>query len=208
MDLPKGYEYRHGFVHQVDREPFDYDLEYKEKQSTNVEMSYLRMGWLAASIPHEELRDFYVVDVGSGNGEFARCASKHFKKVCEYDLSGDTISREELMGTPWDLAVFSDVVEHFPDLNEFIDIPWTYAMVSFPETPEVESFEELQAWRHFKPNEHLWYMTGKGFSAWATKNIPGVKIINQGYFEDMIRARWDKNKPNISTTLLKRDVRS
>jgi len=204
MDLPEGYEYKNGFIHQKNREEYKYTLEYKDKQSTNVEMSYLRLGWLSANIPHEELRDFLVVDIGSGNGEFAKCASSHFKRIYEYDLVGETISKEELMNTNWDLAVFSDVVEHYPDLNEFIEVPWRYAMVSFPETPEFANFEEMKKWRHFKPNEHLWYMTGTGFVDWASTKIPNLEVINQGCFEDMIRTRWDSGKQNISTTLLKR----
>jgi hypothetical protein len=195
MELPDGYEYRNGFIHQKDREEYYYDLEYKEKQSTNVAMSYLRLGWLSSHIPYEELREFTAVDVGSGNGEFAKCAKNHLRRVCEYDLAGDSISREELLEFPWDLAVFSD---------EFVEIPWRYAMVSFPQTPEFDSFEEMREWRHFKPNEHLWYMTGDGFVEWASTKIPNLEVVGQSFFEDMIRTRWDYHKPNISTVLLKR----
>ena len=204
MDLPTGYEYKHGFIHQCERKEYNYDVDYKGRQSTNVAMSFLRIGWLSASVPFEELREFNVVDVGSGNGEYAKCAKTVFKSVSEYDLSGETISRRELMETNWDLAVFSDVVEHYPDLNEFLEIPWEYAQVSFPETPDVESFEELKNWRHFKPNEHLWYMTGEGFIEWATKEDPKIEVVNSGCCEDMIRKRWNDDTQNIATVLLKR----
>lgn len=204
INLPKEYEYKNGFLHQKTHIPFEYDLEYKKKQSTNKEMSYLRLGWLSASIPYEKLKNFCAVDVGSGNGEFSRYAKTVFKEICEYDLSGETISKEQLFSTNWDLAVFSDVIEHFPDINEFFEIPWKYALVSFPETPQFYDFNDLKEWRHFKPNEHLWYMNSKSFIKWAKSIIPSLQILNFGYFEDLIRKRWDDDLPNIATILLKR----
>jgi len=205
MELPRGYAYELGFIRQVKRQEFEYDETYKARQSTNEAMSYFRLGWLAAHIPYQEWRDMQIVDIGCGSGEFISHASGKFARVCGYDLCGDSITKEELMSTDWDIVVLSDVLEHFEHINELFDMSWNYAMVSFPETPDFETFEELQKWRHFKPNEHLWYLHSEGLRRWLEKEHPKTVMVSSGNFEDAIRTRWDPELPNISTVLFKRN---
>jgi len=202
--LPKGYAYEGPFIKQVEHEDFDYTVDYKARQSTNVEMSYLRLGWLSASIPYEKMSKMRVVDIGSGNGMFVSCARNVFSEVYGYDLCGESITEKDLKETSWDLVVMSDVLEHYEDINDFLLLKWEYAMVSFPETPKCNSFEELRQWRHFKPNEHLYYLDLKGMKQWLSNTEPSIEIVNHGHFEDHIRSRWDEDLPNITTVLLRR----
>jgi predicted TPR repeat methyltransferase len=204
FELPDGYAYEGPFIKQVKYEHFDYTVDYKARQSTNVEMSYFRLGWLSSSIAYDEMSKMNVVDIGSGNGVFVDCAKKVFKRVCGYDLCGESISEKELMDTNWDLIVMSDVLEHYSDINDFLLLKWDYAMVSFPETPKCISFEELREWRHFKPNEHLYYLDLQGMRQWLANTEPSIEIVNHGHFEDHIRSRWNDAIPNITTVLLRR----
>jgi len=204
IELPDGYRYDRGFVRQVSHQNFVYDQDYKARQSTDEAMSYMRLGWLAAHIPYEQWHGMTLVDIGCGSGTFLLHAADKFKIVAGYDLCGPSITKEDLMSTDWDIVVLSDVLEHFEDIEELFDMRWAYALISFPETPEFERFEEMQKWRHFKPNEHLWYLHSEGLRHWLEKEHSETVVVSSGDFEDAIRKRWDPELPNISTVLLKR----
>jgi len=204
IDLPDGYGYDGPFIKQISHSDFDYTVDYKARQSTNVEMSYLRLGWLSASISYDKLSAMKAVDIGSGNGVFVDCASAILGEIHGYDLCGKSISREDLMSTSWDLVILSDVLEHYDDIAELFDMKWEYAMISFPETPSVVNFGELKSWRHFKPNEHIYHLDLQGMKEWLTNTEPGIQVVRCGHFEDHIRKRWDENLPNITTMLIHR----
>ena len=205
-DLPPEYSYdENGFIKQIVRDPFIYTQDYKDHQSTNLEMSSLRLGWLAQHFTIDQMRSMEAVDVGCGNGLFVRSCEKVFRSICGYDVVGESISDSYLYGKVWDLSVLSDVLEHFDDIEKFFKIKWRYCMLSFPETPPVRTFAELQAWRHFKPNEHIYYLHAEGVKEWIRKK-PSVTVIDHSNFEDLIRTRWDVNNVNISTLLLMRQI--
>jgi len=197
-----------GFWKQVAPAPFVYTEEYKSRQSTNESMSFLRLGWLAAHLEFSKMKDMRVVDIGCGNGEFVRHAKKFFSSAVGYDVAGASISERELKNTEWDLVVLSDVLEHFANIDDLFDLKWKFAFVSFPETPSVSSWEELEKakFRHFKPDEHLWMMNTRGFREWA--DSMGAEIVAEDCFEDAIRTRWEANTRNISSFLLKRSPSS
>jgi len=203
-NLPKSYIYdENGFVKQKEHDHFPYTVEYKKRQGTNVEMCYLRLGWLSAYFSYEEMKEMNVVDIGCGSGIFVKCCTGKFKKIVGYDVVGESISKRELYNVHWDLIVLSDVLEHFENIEDLFKIKWNYAMISFPETPKYENFEELKLWRHFKPNEHLYYLDLDNIIRWFEKNRD-VEVVQTGNFEDLIRTRWNEEKTNISTVLVRR----
>ena len=189
----------YGFQKQDDPQPFNYDMEYKMRQSTNDAMSWLRLGWLEAYIPFDKLRHFNAVDVGAGNYSFVRTAANVFKRMVPYDLAGESITEKELYGTTWDLVVMSDVLEHFHNIDDFWKMHFRYAMVSFPESPGDMPIRE---WRHYKPDEHIYCLTQAKLSQWVIHN--GAQLMACGCPEDMMRKRWDADIINISTILIKR----
>jgi len=207
LEVPEGYSVdRFGFIKQVRHDHFDYDIEYKMRQGTNIEMSFLRLGWLAACISYEKMKQMDVVDIGCGNGCFVDCCENFFKNIYGYDVCGESITRHDLVTHRWDLIVMSDVLEHFEEIDELFGYHWQHAMISFPETPEVGSFGELLKWRHFKPNEHIYCLHMRGIIEWMKEKDSTVKVLQTGHFEDFIRTRWDADKPNVSTVLVSRDV--
>jgi SAM-dependent methyltransferase len=187
-----------GFLKQQDIHPFDYSVEYKKAQSTDARMSWLRMGWLSANIPYDDLKTFNVVDLGSGNGVFIKESSKVFKRIVPFDLAGESITKEELYSTVWDLVVASDVIEHFNEIDDFWKIRFRYAFISFPEVPKRLS---LKLWHHYKPDEHIYALSLANVVKWAEKH--GMELVACGVPEDMLRTRWDEKEPNISTVLIK-----
>lgn len=205
QDLPDGYEYEeNGFVKQVNHIDFPYDEKYKEKQSTNAEMTFLRLGWLSAYVSCDDIMSMKVVDIGCGNGEFIKHSSRVFDNIHGFDLAGESISTEELEETVWDLVVLSDVLEHFDNIDYlFTRLKWKFCLLSYPETPEVETFEELSSWRHFKPNEHIYYLHESGVKQWVAKH--DAMVVGCGDPEDMIRKRWHEDKRNITTMLILRE---
>lgn len=193
---------KYGFWRQSNPERFSYDESYKSNQRTTPEMSWCRLGFLASKISPDKMKCWKVCDIGSGNGVFANEASRFFKEgVKEYDLSGNSISKEELEITEWDLIFLTDVLEHFEDIDDLFKIHFRYAFISFPETPEVNDFHELQSWRHFKPNEHIYCLNLKGMIKWL--NSHSYASITYGNPEDMIRASSD-GRVNISTIIASR----
>lgn len=200
--MPSYSKENYGFWRQQNPVPFTYDDSYEQKQSTNIEMVYLRLGWLSAHICFDALKEMTVVDVGAGNGSFVNHSKGKFKNIYSYDIVGsDTISEETLKTTEWDLMVFSDVLEHYEDIEDLFKYKWKYVMVSFPETPEVTVWQELESWKHFKPNEHLWHLNMKGMIQWFIDH--SCEVIGSGHPEDILRKRWSAC-PNISTILAKR----
>lgn len=193
----------YGFWKQDDPKPFTYTPEYAGSQSTTEAMAFLRLGWVSALLPDDYLREASVVDVGAGNRAVEKFLGSHVGRVASYDVAGDSISREELRGTSWDLALFCDVIEHVPDLGFLWDIPWKYAYVSFPETPPVRTWRDLRSWRHFKPDEHVWMLNLSGMTQFVSGRAGG-QVLGAGHAEDLIRTRWDPVFPNISSMLIRR----
>jgi len=52
---------KYGVVRQQNPIPFQYDLHYLAKQSTNREMAHLRIGYLMAYVPYEVISRFRAV---------------------------------------------------------------------------------------------------------------------------------------------------
>jgi hypothetical protein len=191
------------FWRQVDPKPFNYDVSYKESQGTTVAMSWLRLGVLLNSLGVDinKLKDWWVCDVGSGNGKFAKEASKVFGNVREYDLSGDTISEDELYSRNWDVIFLTDVLEHYSNIEDLFKIKFNYLFLSFPETPAVNDFSELCGWRHYKPDEHIWMLNKNGIVQWLHDHRK--EVIYTGNPEDAIR----KSPYNVNiSTVICRDI--
>jgi hypothetical protein len=100
------------------------------------------------------------------------------------------------------MVVLSDVLEHFNDIDDLFTMKWRYAFISYPETPKVETWEQLKGWRHFKPDEHIWCLNKEGMRRWMYDH--GSTVIATSHFEDSIRKRWDDQIPNITSFLIER----
>jgi hypothetical protein len=165
-------------------------------------MSFLRIGYLTSFLPIETIRQMKMVDIGSGNNIFYNVSKTVFKEAYAYDVAGESISKESLYSLSWDLVTLFDVLEHFEDIDDLFKINWKYAFISFPETPKVNSWEELKTWRHFKPNEHIWCLNKEGVTQWFNDN--NCLVLGVSHFEDLIRVRWNPDLPNITSMVIER----
>ena len=177
----------YGFWKQDNPDNIEYTIEYKQQQRTDECMSWLRLGYLfnTLNIPVSEYSKWTVCDVGSGNGKFAEQARRVFGTVYEYDVSGDTISEDQLYNTDWDCIFLTDVLEHFSNIDDLFRIKFKYIFLSFPECPYAEDYKDLKTWRHYKPNEHIYMLNADNVKEWL--DVHGYKAKAIGNPEDAIR---------------------
>lgn len=189
----------YGFWRQLNPDPITYDEAYKAIQKTTTEMSWLRLGVLINTLnkPLAELKNWWMCDVGSGNGTFAKEAAKVFGNVREYDLSGNSISADELYSRHWNVIFLTDVLEHYSNIDDLFSINADYIFLSFPETPGVTNWGELQDWRHYRPNEHIWMLNKDGVVKWLRDH--DREVLYTGNPEDAIRK--SPYNVNISTVI-------
>lgn len=198
------YKTEFDFYKQGKTEHFNYEDTYKRNLKTTKELCLIRFGWLSSFLSYEEMQNMSAMDYGCGSGEMKKNIGSFFMNFYEYDINYENgLTYHETCNNNFDIIFVMDVIEHIDDINFiFNKLNWKYAMISFPETPSIDKMEDLYKWRHFKPNEHIWCLNQIGFKKMLT-NL-NVNVIGFSNFEDNIRVRWDKNKPNISTFLLKR----
>lgn len=188
---------QYGFWKQIDPEKFNYSIEYKNKQQTTPEMVFLRLGVITTLFGYENIKKWNVVDIGSGNGNFSKITKDVFSTSKEFDLSGDSISKEELETTNWDMIVLTDVLEHYTDIDDVFKLNFQRIFLTFPHTPLCNDWTELKDWRHFKPNEHIYMLNSIGVISWLSKR--GYITLYNDSPEDLIRTRWDSDKRNTTT---------
>ena len=194
---------KYNFWKQQNPNIITYDIDYKKKQSTTVEMSYLRLGYLLGTLKIcnvNDIKNWKLCDVGSGNGIFRQELTKFFSNVFQYDLVGNTITEQQLYNTDWDVIFLTDVLQHYQDVDDLFKIKFKYAFISFPETPKVDDFKQLNNWKHYKPNEHIYMLDLSNFNDYV--EIHGYKIVNTLNLQDIIRT--SSNNTNITTAIIQK----
>lgn len=108
-----------------------------------------------------------VLDVGVGSGEFIKSRPDTFG----YDVNPAAIEWLRAAGK-WQeyfglfrAFTFWDVLEHVPvPADYFQRMPrWAYLFTSLPVFADLESIRQS---KHYRPNEHLYYFTERGFIDW------------------------------------------
>jgi len=203
-----------GVIHQnkLFNKLCEYNSEYSNKYNNygikGELISHLRLGFLLGSInkiPNS------ILDVGYGNGDFLKVASKCIKKCYGTDISDyitpdkvENISWENVLKTHFDVITFFDSLEHFPDINIIKDLKCDYIFITLPWCHHFDDDETwFLEWKHRRPDEHLWHFNEKSLINFFLEN--GYEKINSGIpFEDIIRI--DNNYiPNILTAIFKKN---
>lgn len=191
----------YGFWRQQNPKHFDYSLAYKNTQSTTESMCWLRLGFLSSYIAPAQFAQLDVCDVGSGNDTFVHNFKHLFRRLCGYDLAGESISKEMLYGTLWDVVFLTDVLEHFEDIEDLFKISWRCLFLSFPETPaDCATQQQLEQWKHYKPDEHIWCLNARGMIQWF--NDHNCEVVRIGAPEDLIRRPPNNLDVNITTMIV------
>lgn len=109
-----------------------------------------------------------VLDIGVGSGEFLDCLS------CEkfgYDINPHAelmLKKKSIYLNPYSndsskyihALTMWDSLEHIPSPSELFDkISVKHVLIS---TPIINDFSVLESWKHYRPNEHLYYFSESG----------------------------------------------
>jgi SAM-dependent methyltransferase len=157
----------HLFQHPLEvTKQYNYEYVHNRYDSygTTDLMSHLRLGFVRAVQP----RCSRLLDVGYGNGSFLKLAQKAGYDVYGNDVHGCGekfgIREVSLNGAAWDVVTFFDSLEHFSSL----ELPRKVCqralavVISVPCLPDRE--EDIPAWKHYRPGEHLHYFTERSLA--------------------------------------------
>lgn len=171
---------------------------------TNSDMAYLRLGNLLGHVPYDVVFDEKNchLELGPGNGvNLAIWRSKGIK-IEGFDIAKSiytTISEEWIYQKHFNILCAWDVLEHFTNIDDIFEIDFDYGYFSIPRLPKSGISE---SWRHFRPNEHIYYCDEISFEKWV--NYHGYELLYWGCPEDVIRERQYKDEININSYIIKR----
>jgi hypothetical protein len=186
---------------------YNYDYvnnSYNTYGESGLRMAHLRVGYLIGSLGFAPNS---VLDIGYGNGDFLKICSSIIKNCYGHDISGYPLPDhvtfvENPYENEYDIVTFFDVLEHFDDIYDIKNLKTNYILISLPYC-HYYSDEWFEAWKHRRPNEHLWHFDKNSLISFM--NEIGYNCINICNIEDTIRK--DKlNSPNILTGIFKKKI--
>lgn len=109
-----------------------------------------------------------LLDIGVGSGEFVRKRGKNTFGFDINPMAEEWLRAEGRWSTAFDVFrafTFWDVLEHVQDPDDYLRhaVPGAWVFVSLPVFDDLRRIRES---RHYRPGEHLWYFTRRGFIAW------------------------------------------
>lgn len=126
--------------------------------------------------------DAVVVDIGIGSGEFIKSRPNTFG----YDVNAKAMhwlkENKKLAGPISEFSAFTfwDVLEHVRDPNSYFKrIPEGAHL--FTCLPIFDDLSRIRESRHYKPNEHLYYWTERGFVDWMA--LYRFRLLERQAFE-------------------------
>jgi hypothetical protein len=199
---------KNGIIKQIKFSKIQYNNEYVEQRynsyPTGEAMAYLRLGYLLGV-----LKDFTpgsILDVGYGNGDFLKIASKCIEKCSgsdippSYPLPNHIDQVNDIYEKAYDVVCFFDSLEHFDDIYEIKKIQARYVYISVPWCHYV-SDDWFDEWKHRRPDEHLWHFDLDSLRRFFRSM--GYEYISHSAVEDTIR-KPSSDLANILTAVFKK----
>jgi len=183
----------------------NYALQYEKLACES--MSAARCGLLLGLLDLPEKAK--ILDVGYANGAFLKSMARIGYDVYGIDLHGHDFGIREVSfddELDFNLTCFFDSLEHFSDLELPLKIKTDYAIVSLPNMPPFFP-ERPEAWKHYKPGEHLHYFTA-GSLDYYMRRWGLARKLAFGHTEDVVRGRYmyeGRLLPNIYTAVYGRN---
>jgi ADP-L-glycero-D-manno-heptose 6-epimerase len=197
-----------GIIKQQEITKISYDYEYSNNYNNygekNTQFSFLRLGILLGALGKTPDS---ILDVGYGNGDFLKIASKAIPQCYGSDISNypvpDGITRVELTDNKYyDVICFFDSLEHFDDISIIKDLNCEYIFISIPWCHNFTT-KWFEKWYHRKPNEHLWHFNKPVLIDFFLNY--GFECIYSSNFEDIVRKNPNsKYYPNILSCIFKK----
>lgn len=201
------FEWRHDLgIGHLDVTPIAYDRAYFEHYSKLADTPMgraLTAARLALVLRHWD-RKGLLVDVGIGAGQFVEACVEDGIAARGADVCPVAIEwlakRGLLHNLDWpngsahaSVMTFWDSIEHMPDPAAAIGKARGWAFVALP---VCDTRAEWVLSKHFKPGEHLWYWSERGFALWA--EAQGFRV------EEISRVETDLGREGISSYALRR----
>ncbi|RJP54172.1 MAG: class I SAM-dependent methyltransferase [Anaerolineaceae bacterium] len=145
--------------------------------------------------------DMAVLDVGIGSGEFIRSRPNTFgidvnPKAREWLAANGKLPESGVVG--FDAFTFWDVIEH-------VDAPHTHYFKRmadncflFTSLPIFDDLNRIRKSKHYKPGEHLYYWTERGFIEWMS--FYRFRLLETSRFET------ECGRDSIGSYAFKRDL--
>jgi len=157
------------------RPPMDYNGSYFAKYQ---QMDDTEMGAALTKARVDLVRKYFdgkVVDIGIGGGRFITDSDSFGYDVNSEAVAwlGDRYLDPYQVGTA--AATCWDSLEHIPEPEKFLATVKQWLFVSMP---TYENQGDCLASKHFKPGEHIWYWTIRGFIDWCGLNGFTVCEVN------------------------------
>ncbi len=111
----------------------------------------------------------HVIDVGVGAGSFIE---RRGGWTWGYDINPEGVRwlhenarwRDPYSGGPHNAMCFWDVLEHVAEPSLLLSNISRFVFVSLPLVPG--DGPPSPTWKHYRPDEHCWYWTRRGFELW------------------------------------------
>jgi len=157
------------------RPPMDYTGSYFAKYQ---DMDATEMGELLTAARVDLVRKYFdgdVVDIGIGGGRFVTDSGSR-----GYDVNPEAVAwLGDRYLDPYesgaDAVTCWDSLEHIHEPEKFLDTVKKWLFVSMP---TYQNQTDCLASKHFKPGEHIWYWTVRGFINWCSRNGFAVYEVN------------------------------
>lgn len=196
-----------GLVFQVNPSPRTYDIDYAQKYDAygtlNSDISHLRLGYVLGTLGYVPKS---ILDVGYGNGAFLKVCTSLIENCYGFDISGFPVPAGAHFSADWlneqvDVATFFDSLEHFTDPYVIANCHAKYIIGSLPWFHNY-SDEWFTQWKHYRPNEHLWYFNPYSLANFA--HTIGYELINFSNVEDVVRKPVNDDKNILSFAMRRR----
>jgi len=149
-----------------------------------------------------------ILDVGYGNGAFLKRARDAGMRIHGIDVHSEDFGIPTVdfdTELEFDLVCFFDSIEHFPQFDPIFRLRAGSAIVSIPNTPP-SLLAAPQAWRHYKPGEHLHYFSRTSLDR-VMRRWGFTYKLTEGFPEDQLRGKLvidQKPADNIYTAIYTR----
>lgn len=183
------FVYNRGIAYQTDMSKrVQYDKRYMEKVDgyDGNEIAKAVNAGRCAFMRKYVSRGSSVLDYGAGSGAFVRDAIAAGYLAKGFDimpLAIERLAKSDLFDCDvgdYDVVTFWDSLEHMEDPARALKAIPRGAHV-FASLPIFDDLRSVRQSKHYRPNEHLYYFSGKGFVDWMA--FYGFRLLDPSFHE-------------------------
>ena len=174
----------------------EYHLKFVERANTELGKRIYQARWRL--IEKHCYGKFTLLDYGCASGAFHRSGNNGFE-CYGFDIN-PSCGFTEMPSEAIDILTLWDVIEHLP-APIWVIKEWKPEFI-FIATPNIDAApNDIKAWKHYRPDEHLYYFNLKGLSAMLM--ALGYEILEHNFDEGALR---DSKCPEAILTVVARRV--